>query len=75
MIKTEIMPNGNIKTYSDEGYYIHGGMPASDYAIAIDPPNTGRTYVETDRKIEPEDEPTESDYATAGHILIGDGTG
>lgn len=73
MIKTEILQDGTVKTYSDAGYYIHGGMPEGDYEVAIDPPGTGRTYVETDRKIEPEDEPTESDYATAGHILIGDG--
>lgn len=36
MIKTETLENGYIKTYSDEGFYIHGGFPEGDYAQAID---------------------------------------
>lgn len=44
MIKTETLENGYIKTYSDEGFYIHGGSPDGDYVQAIDPPEFNRTY-------------------------------
>lgn len=56
MIKTEIIGN-LIKTYSDQGMKIHGGMPEADYDEAYDPIDSGRTYVETDIPIE-QDEPT-----------------
>lgn len=55
MIKAEtITTNGQqfIRTYSDAGFYIHGGMPEADYAEAIDPADLGRTYTETDIPIE-----------------------
>ena len=50
-----------IRTYSDRGMMIHGGYPEADYAEAIDPPNMGRTYTETDIPIE--------DDATAEELL------
>lgn len=51
MIKTEIIGN-LIKTYSDIGMKIHGGMPEGDYDEAYDPIDSGRTYTETDIPIE-----------------------
>lgn len=47
MIKTEIIGN-LVKTYSDIGMKIHGGMPEADYDEAYDPIDSGRTYIETD---------------------------
>ena len=73
MIKTEIK-DGKIRTWSDAGYYIHGGYPEADYDEATDPIDAERTYTETDIKI-PEDEPTEADYAEAGRILLGESEG
>ena len=55
MIQTEnitISGMDFIRTYSDSGYYIHGGSPEGDYAEAIDPAELGRTYTETDTPIE-----------------------
>lgn len=53
MIKTEI--NGIIvRTWSDIGMKIHGGMPEADYDEAYDPIKLGRTYTETDIPIESE---------------------
>jgi len=55
MIKTEAMTIGTkafIRTYSDAGMMIHGGLPEADYAEAIDPAELGRTYTETDIPIE-----------------------
>ena len=51
MIKTEIIGNF-IRTYSDLGMKIHGGMPEGDYDEAYDPIELGRTYTETDIPIE-----------------------
>ena len=51
MIKTEIIGN-LIKTYSDLGVKIHGGVPESDYDEAYDPIDSGRTYTETDIPID-----------------------
>jgi len=51
MIKTEIIGNF-VKTYSDIGMKIHGGMPEGDYDEAYDPIDSGRTYTETDIPIE-----------------------
>lgn len=53
MIKTEIIGN-LIKTYSDLGVKIHGGVPESDYDEAYDPIDSGRTYTETDIPIDDE---------------------
>ena len=59
MIKTEIIGN-LIKTYSDLGMKIHGGVPEDDYDEAYDPIDIVRTYVETDIPI---------DEATAEEIV------
>ena len=56
MIVTEKLENDMIKTYSDAGYYIHGGVPEADYEEAIDPVWAGRTYTETNIPIEEEEE-------------------
>ena len=69
MIKTEVLENGSIKTYSDEGFYIHGGLPEGDYAEAIDPPGIERTYTETDRYID--EAQTTKEKATAYDVLMG----
>lgn len=69
MIKTEVLENGSIKTYSDEGFYIHGGFPEGDYVQAIDPPGVNRTYTETDKFIN-EDTIVE-DKAAAYDVLMG----
>ena len=65
MIQTETMTIGTkqfIRTYSDSGYYIHGGSPEGDYAEAIDPADAVRTYTETDI-------PVEGDETEAQEIL------
>ena len=57
MIKTEnININGRhlIKTYSDEGFMIE--RDGVRYSEAIDPPEFGRQYIETDEKIKQETE-------------------
>ena len=57
MIKTETLTINNkqyIKTYSDAGFMIHGGVPEADYSEAIDPANLGRVYIETEISIEEE---------------------
>ena len=58
MIRTETITIGEkqfVRTYSDKGMMIHGGMPEADYSEAIDPAELGRTYTETDTPIEGED--------------------
>lgn len=69
MIKTEVLENGSIKTYSDEGFYIHGGVPEGDYVQAIDPPGVNRTYTETDRYID--EAKTNKEKAVAYDVLMG----
>ena len=59
MIVQERMEGNLIRTYSDRGVMIHGGMPEGDYAEAIDPEEMHRTYVETDIPIEQPEEPGE----------------
>lgn len=54
MIKTETIGN-LIRTYSDLGMKIHGGMPEADYDEAYDPISLGRTYTETNIPIESEE--------------------
>ena len=61
MIKTEIIGNF-VKTYSDIGMKIHGGMPEADYDETYDPIGLGRTYTETDI-------PVETDEATAEEMI------
>ena len=55
MIRTETLTIGDkqfIRTYSDTGMMIHGGVPEGNYDEAVDPAELGRTYVETDIPIE-----------------------
>lgn len=47
-IVTEDLQNGLIKTYSDAGFKIHGGIPEADYDEAIDQKSLNRQYTETD---------------------------
>jgi len=54
MIVKEQMGN-LVKTYSDRGMLIKGGVPEGLYAEAIDPVEFNREYEETDIPI-PEDE-------------------
>ena len=57
MIVQEEIGNGLVKTYSDKGVFIRGGVPEGLYEEAIDPKELGRVYVETDELIpQPEDE-------------------
>lgn len=58
MIVTETFEiNGRqfVRTYSDRGMMIHGGVPESDYSEACDPASFGRTYTETDIPIDGDD--------------------
>lgn len=55
MIKTETITINDqqfIRTYSDAGFMIHGGMPEADYTEAVDPAEFGRTYIETNIPIQ-----------------------
>lgn len=61
MIVYENLQNDLVKSYSDEGFFIRGGFPESDYEEAIDPKSSNRKYVETDKKI-PKPEATIEDY-------------
>ena len=57
MIITEQFKVGErdfIRTYSDRGMMIHGGVPEGDYSEACDPAELGRTYTETDIPIDGE---------------------
>ena len=57
MIIQEEIGNGLVKTYSDKGVFIKGGVPEGLYAEAIDPKELGRVYIETDEPIpQPEEE-------------------
>ena len=51
MIIQEEIGNGLVKTYSDKGMFIKGGVPEGLYAEAIVPEEQGRVYVETDEPI------------------------
>ena len=41
-----------VRSYSDKGVKIHGGMPEGDYDVAEDPASFSRTYTETDIPID-----------------------
>lgn len=72
MIKTETITINDqqfIRTYSDAGYMIHGGMPEADYTEAVDPADLGRTYTETDIPIEQD----EAEAEEIVNILTGGG--
>ena len=55
IVTEEITINGKtfVKTYSDAGYMVE--RDGARYSEAIDPPEFGRTYVETDELIEHEE--------------------
>ena len=57
----------HIRRWSDIGVKIHGGFPEGDYDVAEDPAELGRTYVETDIPIEPD----EGEAAEILSILLG----
>lgn len=70
MIKTELLiidEKEYIRTYSDAGFMVYGGVPEAEYSEAIDPAELGRTYVETDIPIEEE----EADAEEIVSILTG----
>lgn len=56
MLVQENIGNDLVKTYSDQGMMIQGGFPEGLYAEAIDPISAGRTYIETDIPIPPEEQ-------------------
>lgn len=56
MIVKEYLEGDLVKTYSDAGFLIHGGMPEGDYSEAIDPVSMHREYIETDIPIPVEEE-------------------
>lgn len=68
MIVQEVMGD-LVKTYSDKGMLIRGGMPEGLYDEAIDPVSAGRTYVETNIPIDEGDEPTAEEIV---NILTGE---
>ena len=56
MIQTENITINNTdfdRTYSDYGFYIE--RDGVKYSDAVDPKDSGRTYTETDEKIEAEE--------------------
>lgn len=62
MIQTEtiiINDKQYVRTYSDRGMMIHGGVPEGDYDEAVDPAELGRVYTETDIPIEGEESEAE----------------
>lgn len=51
MIRTETVVIGGktfVRTYSDAGRYVVGGVPEGEYTEAVDPAELGRTYTEGD---------------------------
>lgn len=56
MIRTENYTRNDgvilIRTYSDQNYMIRQNETGALYCEAVDPQNSGRTYKETDIKIE-----------------------
>ena len=57
MIVQEIIDNKMIRTYSDEGFYIYGGLPKGNYIEALDPIDKPRRYIETNIPIEEDNDP------------------
>ena len=58
MIQTETITINDkqyVRTYSDRGMMIHGGVPEADYDEAVDIAELGRVYTETDIPIEEEE--------------------
>jgi len=60
-----------IRTYSDAGRYVVGGVPSGEYVEANDPAELGRTY--TEGELMPAEDRMESlaDKAEAYDILTG----
>ena len=56
MIIQELIGDDLVRTYSDKGVFIRGGVPEGDYVEAIDPVNMDRVYIETDIPIPLENE-------------------
>lgn len=66
MIRTETLTIGGkqfIRTYSDAHRYVVGGVPAGEYAEAIDPAELGRTYTEGEIMIDDGGETTKEEQA------------
>ena len=61
-----------IRTYSNAGMMIHGGMPEDDYDEATDPAEFGRTYTETDIPVETDESTELANKAEAYDILMGE---
>ena len=59
-----------IRTYSNAGRYVVGGVPEGQYVEAVDPANLGRTYVEGE-PLPPEARTDMADKAEAYDILTG----
>lgn len=72
MIVQELIGDGLVRTYSDLGVLIHGGVPEGDYAEAVDLASLNRVYTETNIPIDYEEDNPEAEYAIAGHILMGE---
>lgn len=73
MIKIETITINNKKfqhTYSDEGYMIE--RDGVIYSDAIDPIDSGRTYIETTEKINPDELSEIEQKAKAYDILVGE---
>ena len=56
IITEQFTLNGHnfVRTYSNNGFLIHGGSPEGYYSEACDPVEFGRTYTETDIPVEDE---------------------
>jgi len=44
----ETLDRGLVRTYSNAGFKVHGGLPEGDYDVAYDPAEAHREYTETD---------------------------
>ena len=44
----ETLDRGLVRTYSNAGFKVHGGLPEGDYDVAYDPADAHREYTETD---------------------------
>ena len=53
-----------IRTYSDAGRYVIGGVPEGQYPEAVDPANLGRTYTEGEMS-PPEEQPDRAEEEEA----------
>ena len=72
MIIQEIINETLVRTYSDKGVLIHGGVPEGDYAEAIDPISLNRVYTETDTPIEQDEESEAVEAQEILNIILGE---